>query len=578
MRGARLVFGSVVVGVLVHAFAGATPARAEEHAAVLARAHAAPWPRLQRADGSFENRLGQGRYGESMLGLALLETGLRDGDGRQVNAGLAGLRWAIQRPEMRDRHPSVFEAFALASAYNLARRRLDGDPRFTALRADWESWLRGVRPVLLGRRLPFHNHHVVEAAAVLELTASGLSSGDPGTVLAHPAGSRRTAARFFNRVVPAVSRRRRQWVAGRPAALLVDVPGGHLAYQGLTLAFHARAVTLLGRRAQPAARTALLRAARASAALAAPDGDSAFSGRSQEQSWALSLTAYGALRAASALRGAERRALAALAQRSLRRLVLQHPVRDYGVAITPALGRLFGPALAGLDHYADAAGFGGLTLLGLSWTAAEPQASAAGAPVRRGIALLRADRADLAVVRTKRLWWAVRRAADRRCGLRCDFGLVALKARRPGGFEDVLRLRPRARGAAGPVLLRGGRRVEPAGVRMQRQGRSLIVGTRFGRRYARFRFAPGRCGPVMSWPARRGDRFEYSVYLPAATQLRPLRGGVGGGGLRLLSRSRLRAQMTGERLASGADPQLTRALLTVRARRSGPLRIEHCPA
>ncbi|MDQ3586913.1 MAG: hypothetical protein M3375_00975 [Actinomycetota bacterium] len=571
------MFGLVAIGVLVHSSAGAAPARAEERSAVLARSHAAPWLRLQRPDGSFEDRLRNGRYGESMLGLALLETGLRDGDRRQVNAGLAGLFWAIRRPQLRDQQPSVFEAFALAAAYNLARRRLDGDPLFAALRPDWESWLRGLRPVLLGRRLPFHNHHVVEAAAVLELTASGLSSGEQGTVLAHPAGSRRIAADFFNRVLPAVSRRRRTRVAGRPVALLVDVPGGHLAYQGLTVAFHARAVMLLGAQAKPATRTALLRAARASAALAAPDGDIAFSGRSQEQSWALSLTAYGALRAAAAVRGAERRALAALARRSLRRLALQHPVRDYGVAITPALGRWFAPALAGLDHYADATGFGGLTLLGLSWTAAEPQASAAGAPVRRGIAVLRADRADLAVVRTRRLWWAVRRNGDRRCGLRCDFGLVALKARRPGGFEDVLRLRPRALGTAGPVLLRGRRQLKPVGVRMGRRGRSLIVGTRFGRRYARFRFAPGRCGPVMSWPARRGDRFEYSVYLPPGSQLRRRRRGLETGGLLLRSRSRLRARMTGDLLASGADPQLTRALLTVRARRSGPLRIEHCP-
>ena len=93
---------------------------------MLARAHAAPWPGLQRADGSFEERLRRGRYGESVLGLALLESGLRDGDRRRVNAGLGGLRWAIERPYLRDGQPSVFEAFAVAAGYNLARERMGG--------------------------------------------------------------------------------------------------------------------------------------------------------------------------------------------------------------------------------------------------------------------------------------------------------------------------------------------------------------------------------------------------------------------------------------------------------------------
>jgi hypothetical protein len=495
-----------------------------------------------------------------------------------VDAGLGGLRWAIQHPDRRDREPSVFEAFALASAYNLARRQLAGDPHFSFLRPYWENWLRGVRPLLLGRRLPFHNHHVVEAAAVLELTATGLTSSDPGTVLGDPERSRRAAANLINRTAPALSRRRRTRVEGRRVALLVDEPNGHIAYQGLTLGFYAHALELLGSEAQPAARTTLIRAARASVALAAPDGDLAFSGRSQEQSWALSLTAFGALRVATMVHGVERRELTALARRSLARLAFLHPLRDYGVAITPALGRLPRPSLEGLDPYADATGFGGLTLLGLNWAAQEPALTSAPAPARHGVTVLRADRSDIAVARTRRLWWAVRRSADPSCGLRCDFGLVSFKTRRANGFEDVLRVRPRGRGTAGPVLLRRGRHLAPVGLQMRRRGRSVIVRARFGRRRARFRFSSGRCGPVMSWSARRGDRFEYSVYLPAGAELRRHRGGVAGGGLRLLSRSRLAPRTTGERLASGSDPFLTRAFVRLRAHRSGRIRLEHCPA
>jgi len=568
----------VAVALALAASLPCAAARAQEGPAELARAHAAPWLSLQRADGSFEDRLRPGRYGESILGLALLQTGLRDGDRRRVDAGMAGLRWAIERPHLRDAQPSVFEAFALASAYNLARRRLAGDPAFAALRPKWEEWLRGVRPVLLGRRLPLHNHHVVEAAAALELTATGLTSGPPGAVLADSRRWRAAAARLFNRGVPAVSARRLTGVHGRPAALLVDVPGGHLAYQGLTLGFYAHALSLLGPEARPAARTALVRAARASAALAAPDGDIAYAGRSQEQSWALSLTASGALRAARSADRADRRTLTGLAARSLARLSSAHHVREWGVAITPALGALPRPFPVGIDAYADAAGFGGLTLLGLAW-ASEESTSGRGAIQRgpRGTVLLRADRADLAVVRTRRSWWAVRRTADHRCGLRCDFGLVAMKARRGRGFTDVLRLRPRGFGTAGPVLLRGRRRAGPVGLRMRRQGRSVVVGTRVGRRYVRFRFFPGRCGAVMSWPARRGDRYEYSVFVPAGTRLGRSGRGLRGGGLWLRSPSRLRATATGETGASGVDLQVTRVSVALRARRTGPLRIEHCP-
>jgi hypothetical protein len=554
------------------------PAAAGEGIERLARAHAAPWPALQRPDGSFEDRLRRGRYGESMLGLSLLGTGLRAGDRRLVGAGLRGLGWVIDRPGLRDAHPSVFEHYAVAAGYNLARARLGADARFRALRPRWERWLRGVKPVLLGRRLPFHNHHLVEATAVLELTATGLTSGEPGSVLTDRVASHRQAAELVKRVVPRLSHGRSTRVPGGAAALLVDTPTGHLAYQGLSLGFYARALKLLGTAAGVEARATLRRAARASIALSAPDGDTAFVGRSQEQSWALTLTAFGALRAADGVRASERRELAALARRSLRRLELLHPVRSFGTAITPALGQDFEAARPGLDGYADGAGFSGLTLLGLLWAAEEPQPSFARAPARHGNALLKAGRGDLAVVRSPGMWWAVRRTADPRCGLRCDFGLVALKVRRGDGtFADVIRARPRAPGTAGPVLLRGRRRLEPAGVVMRRRGRSLIVGARLGRRYARFRFLPGRCGPVMSWPVRRGDLFEYSTYLPAGSRLRRRRDGLQGGGLRLRSRAQLRARATGERLVSGAEATLTRSRVLVRAGRSGALRIEHCP-
>src|SRR4051794_28452976 len=123
---------AVAAGALT-ALALAAPATTEAAADAssewrdLARTMTAPWPGLQRADGSFRDYVvaadphGAPRdpYGRSFMGLALLQAGLRDGNDRQVTAGLKAIGQAAAHPVIRQR--IVFENLALSTAYNVAR-------------------------------------------------------------------------------------------------------------------------------------------------------------------------------------------------------------------------------------------------------------------------------------------------------------------------------------------------------------------------------------------------------------------------------------------------------------------------
>src|SRR4051812_27071082 len=112
---------TLTVGVLA-----ATPASAQDGTAGttlgLADQIAAVWPALQRSNGSFSDYVfdrvpGNGGYSEAMLGFTLLDSGIRTQDWGRISAGLRAIDAAVARPRFR----SVFQVFAIASAYNLVR-------------------------------------------------------------------------------------------------------------------------------------------------------------------------------------------------------------------------------------------------------------------------------------------------------------------------------------------------------------------------------------------------------------------------------------------------------------------------
>jgi len=567
----------------------------------LAHSIAAPWPELQNADGTFPDYVFGGepgfsaRYGESMLGYGLLLTGVREDDDRLIEAGLQGLSYAVGRSDLQADRPSVFENLAVAAAYNLARRRLADHPRFAPRRREWEHWLRKVRLLRVDATQRFVNKQVVESAGTLEVLRTRLRSSDPGAVL----GGQRSRARelvlqFVNQRVPRIAAKDGVEVGGERTLVLSDPASNPPAYHALSLGFLARSVELLGSRASGAARGALRDVVRASWRLAGPDADLSYIGRSQQQAWTLACTAYGA-EVAAALRGVdegERGRLRALSERVLARLRDRYGIGPEGLWIVPALARDPIAGLRGLDGYAGAGVYNGLTLVGLEWALArmrgQRREAGALAADRPGAVRMSRREGELALVRTGSAWFAVKRAtsrADFPDDLRYDFGLVALKQSGNGagggaGWVDLLPLRPRTKDrpdSAGPVLLKGNRRALPYGRRMRvDDGGAVRIGggfmTQTGewlRSGVTFRFAPDAGGVRLTFRAEARERFEYSAFFrdgPPAPAVEDC--GVAAGELRVSCSERVEVVLE-DGYSSGADPRLVRARLRFRAAAGG---------
>lgn len=588
----------------------------------LAERIAAPWPGLQNSDGTYQDYvyggdisfclvrqckpgLGNARYAEAVLGYALLKTGVRTGNEAVIDTALRSLTWVAKHPEYRDTLQTNFETWALASAYNLARARVPKRRLFRDNRRSWERWLTTVKPLLLvpGARRYF-NHHLVEAVATFELRRTGLRSKVKGAVL-HPAtynSVERRAVRTVEEEVYAVARPTLLETGGSVAALVSDRPEYPLAYQGLSIAFYARALETMGNRLSGRARQLIGRMAHASWLLTAPDGDLAYAGRSQEESWALTMTAYGAQVAArqKGVGGGQAARWQALADRAIERLRTEHDVGSRGMWIVPALGRDLERGLPGLDPYAGAAIFSGLTLafLELARDEAATHRRKVGRIASDAAGSRRLGRADdsFVTVRTGSLWYAVRQSRDmqrRLDDLRTDYGLIALKRRVDGRWRDVMPLRPRvespdrrAADSAGPRLRPGGG--TPVGVPV---GTAISAGADSVRVTTGWRmpdgsvvrggtvvaFDPVDCGVRLRLPVRAGDVVEYDVLAAGDPDRVTVDGARISDGVQDVTFSEAPAGV--EMLpgySSGSHPVITRARATFAAGAERTLEITTC--
>jgi hypothetical protein len=562
---------------------------------------AASWAGQQNPNGTFRDHiyggdvsfclsrqckpgLGNARYAESVLGYALIQTGLRERDSRLLDAGLRSISYIVRRRDLQRRLPTTFESMAVASAYNLVRRRAPRRPLFRQNRGRWESWMRNVRPQWIGSDRGYFNHHLVEAISNLELFRTGLRSRVRGTVLHRKERRRlrRLTVELLNRVIPAEAAPTARSSRGVRGQILSDVPDYPLAYHGFSFGLYTRAIDLLGRRAAPRTQTLLRKLGDASWLLTAPDGDVAYFGRSQEEVWALSATAYGA-EAAADLRGgsaAERARFRAVADRTVARIESAHGIGPQGLWIVPALAIDPVAGVAGIDSYAGAAAFGGLALMELEWAigaARGPREPGRLASDDNGAASILRDENSTVLVRSGDLWYAVRQASSlfrHEIDLRYDFGLVALKQRTGSGWRDVQPLRPATSDgptSAGPLMLvRTGSGI---GIPF---GRRISVGTdravtvtggyraprpslRWLRRGVSFRFEPIACGMRMTFPARAGDSLEYSAFMRGtAADVTVAERSVADAG-HVVSFDQPAQVTVEEGYASGADPRLVRA-------------------
>ena len=232
----------------------------------------------------------------------------------------------------------------------------------------------------------------------------------------------------------------------------------------MSVAALARALQLLGDDAPAEARELFRRAMLAQASYMAPDGDVAFLGRAQGESWALAATAYAGESCARMFQESHARSAgicATLAIRAVRRLEKLHGFHDGLLAIVPRF-RNVAPTREGIERYARVMTFNGLSAMFLGWAGEE----AAGAesveplplPLDGGGSFVDPDRSRMAVVRRDSVWFAVH--AARPAGVkdpRYDFGVLALKFRRGKRWVDVLPPRPTDPGGpfdgGGPALV-----------------------------------------------------------------------------------------------------------------------------
>jgi len=343
------------------------------------------------------------------------------------------------------------------------------------------------------------------------------------------------------------------------------------------------------------------RLARSLWALASPGGSVSYYARSQEESWTLAMTAYGA-ESAAALPGTSATDSArfdALAERALERLRALYGGGPFGFWITPALSRnTVRAAVPGLDHYADAASYSGLTLVGLNWALEQmpPDGPAAGqlAADSPGSHRISSGFSAVEVVRTPGLWFAVKQGpgvyvrgvGDYSVDVRYDSGLVALESiAADGSATDVVPLRPHSRAPtdrAEPLLLRGGATGRFLGSNLRSLAGGAVTltgGFRAGKRWLRrgvtLRYEPAGCGLRTTLPTRRGDRIEQSLWFRG----RPHRAGDGlsDARQRVVLSQRPSALSLQPGYASGAEAHLVRVRLRFRGT-GRPLAMTFCPA
>ncbi len=502
-----------------------------------------PWLSSQTKNGNFRRPSGTlmtDGYANVGLAYAMLLEAARSGQTRYFESAMKAIDWST-----RTRYPmtGVFFQMFSAAAYNLAREKFGNRKAFKQVRPRWANQLRRFpyQRGVLGSHYRY-NKNLVEALQVIELYNTGLRGNARNAILRNRKEALRRAVRLMNVWIPRrveaytkVVGKPEGWPSAKKVAEMSDPPDNPPAYNALTAGLFARAYSRL----PVIERTERMRSTAETMidgviARAAPDGDIAFDGRSQEQAWALSSAAYAAWNASDFEVGSLRAIHLAFARRVVSRLENVHVTSksSFGFVLTPAAGccdRQDKPP--GQDHYYDVGKYSGLTALTLGWALEERPDDWA-----EGSALLPTDAPSDFVFGLGRgrfyqhsgtdLYWFMRMQSDY-YDARADMGLAVLKVRGGDGkWIDAVPPRPYTGGhhspadPAAPCLvyrkgcayleLHGG--VPAAGGAFSFQARWRTARNTVVRNTTAV-VTPTSNGLKLSWPARAADEYRVDTFL-----------------------------------------------------------------
>ncbi len=454
-----------------------TPQNLAARADSLVTSVAEAWTSHQRADGNFLDPV-QGRgggYGVTMIGQALVETGVAESNETFVQDGIQAEVYDAQHPT-----GGGFEAFGLTDAYNWNQAHLATDPAWQSAAGEIASFLDTLdgpttspsTEACLGNPHCWSNKKLVAAFGNLELTNTELTNSSTTSVL----GKTATLHADRSLLLQAASQTGKDArFAGTEmrfgdAGILSDPTKNPLAYHELSTMMLGRVVETLGpSKTSRAVQTAFQRSARAIVGLMAPDGDGAYIGRGQGQVWnvaaevdALSLAAR--YSSDPTWRG---RFLAG-AERALNRLETTYTPGSWGMPLTPRLLNDREPNYSGIDEYATTVEYNGLALWALQ--DAVTQLRQTGPAPNEGIGsdadgvFVDPSHTKFAAVRKGDLWWAIH-AGDTAPDARYDFGLVAGERITNGMWKPAIPYRPftNTKTSGGPVLIVHGEHLVPVG-------------------------------------------------------------------------------------------------------------------
>ena len=525
---AALCVGAGLLGLPGAAAAAPTGATLGRDVGALLDRTARQWAGMTTAGGMFANPFpadaarGHGAFVPPMLAYALHRAGQRTGDGRLIAAA--------ERAWPRAVDPARASAFDLVGAAYAYRSVTLSEERRAQL-ADYLSRY-GIPPTghaCLVVPTCYGNLRLVDALAVLTITAAGVRSADPAARLADPVLARTAALRVVDEQVPhVVDHGLRARVAGKRTrgSYLSDPLMNPLAYHALSAFALSEALEQLGPGASPAARRAQRETLDALAVLVAPDGDATWFGRGQAQVW---VPAVVVAAMADGARGDPVRAgrYLAVARRALARLRRLHAGAQ-GLQLVP--GSAARTTTDGIDGYAHAVAYNGLALFALTEALdaldAVPATPIGRLPSAHRLVVRDAGASGLAVVGNGKLWLAVSRKPRAVADLRFDSGALAIKRRTPRGWVDLLAPRPLAPlppNTGGPALLRRGRIFPLSAFDIRARDRTITIdgGYRTARRWVwrgRFRWTLRRSGVRL---AVRGERpgavLRMLAYTPSGT-------------------------------------------------------------